>query len=359
MKALPQPLMSYSPAGGCACKMPQSLLEEVTAFLGENGGLDEKLLVGLNPPDDAAVYAIDDHRALVITLDFLTPVVNDMYDWGRIAAANGLSDIYAMGARPLVALNILSCPPDFPKELLRQLLAGGRDTIIRAGALLAGGHSIVDARPKYGLAVVGEVDRKQIITKSGGRSGDVLVLTKALGVGVISTAIKRGLASEADICRATRTMVHLNAVARDIAVDLGVRAGTDVTGYGLIGHLHEMAVAAGQSATIFQDRVPAIAGVKALIRKGCTPDGSRRTLDSALREGWLDPGETAREQQLLLADAQTSGGLLLAVARAEADSLVAALHAAGEREAAIVAEFTSDAPGRIALSRSSSRGGYT
>ncbi|MEL6059503.1 selenide, water dikinase SelD [Methylobacterium sp. DCY52] len=348
MNVLPQPLMSYSPAGGCACKVPQSVIEQVTAFVG-GGGSDGKLLVGLDAPDDAAVYALDDHRALVVTLDFLTPVVNDVFDWGRIAAANALSDVYAMGGRPLLALNILACPREFPQEMLQRLLAGGMDSVTRAGAVLAGGHSIVDASPKYGLAVVGEVERDRIITKVGGRVGDVLVLTKALGVGVVSTAIKRGLASEADIGRATRSMVRLNAAAGKVARDFGVRGGTDVTGYGLIGHLHEMAAGAGVGARILRGRVPTLNGVQDLLRQGCAPDGSVRTLDNALAAGWLDHGDADRDSQVLLADAQTSGGLLLAVARQDADALVAALHAAGERDAAVVAEFVPGEAGAIAL----------
>lgn len=348
MNGLPQPLMSYSPAGGCACKVPQSVIEQVTAFVGGGGG-DGRLLVGLDAPDDAAVYALDDHRALVVTLDFLTPVVNDVYDWGRIAAANALSDVYAMGGRPLLALNILGCPREFPQEMLQRLLAGGMDSVTRASAVLAGGHSIVDASPKYGLAVVGEVERDRIITKGGGRVGDVLVLTKSLGVGVVSTAIKRGVASEADIGRATRSMVRLNAEAARVARDFGVRGGTDVTGYGLIGHLHEMAAGAGVGARIHRDCMPVFEGVRDLLRQGCAPDGSVRTLDNALAAGWLDPGDADRDSQILFADAQTSGGLLLSVAREDADALVAALHAAGERDAAIVGEFVPGAAGAIAI----------
>lgn len=355
MNSLPQPLMSYSPAGGCACKLPQSLLEGVTAFIGGGGNLDERLLVGLDTPDDAAVYAIDDQRALVITIDFLTPVVNDAYDWGRIAAANALSDVYAMGGRPLLALNVLAWPREFSQELLRQVLSGGQDAVTRAGAVLAGGHSIVDASPKYGMAVVGEVDRDRIITKGGGQPGDVLVLTKSLGVGVIGTAIKRGLASAAEIKLATESMARLNAVSAKVAVEFGVRGGTDVTGYGLIGHLREMAAAAGLSATIFHDRVPVMEGVNVLIHKGLVPDGSVRTLDNALAAGWLDPGDADRERQALLADAQTSGGLLLAVPRQKSAALIAALHAAGEPDAAVVAEFTQGPPGTISLRRNEIR----
>lgn len=346
---LPRPLISYSPAGGCACKIPQTILEDVTTFIGGAGVTDGKLLIGLDPPDDAAVYAIDDHRALVITLDFLTPVVNDPRDWGRIAAANALSDVYAMGGRPLLALNILAWPREFPDAVLHQVLDGGREAVTRAGALLVGGHSIVDESPKYGLAVVGEVDRKQIITKGGGRPGDVLVLTKPLGVGVIGTAIKRGAASEADIVRATQNMSRLNAAAGRVASDHGVRSGTDVTGYGLIGHLHEMAVAAGLSATIHAEWVPKIERVEDLIHEGNSPDGSVRTLDNALASGWLSTGDVGRERQILLADAQTSGGLLLAVARSKASALIAALHHAGEAEAAVVAEFSAGDPGAITL----------
>lgn len=352
MTMLPRPLMSYSPAGGCACKMPQSVLERVTAFIEIPDAVDKKVIVGLNPPDDAAVYAIDDQRGLVVTIDFHTPVVNNMYDWGRIAAANALSDVYAMGGRPILALNILGYPQEFSEDLLQQLLGGGLDSVREAGAALVGGHSIVDACPKYGLAVVGEVYLDQLITKGGGRIGDVLVLTKALGVGVISTAIKKGLALDADIERATHSMARLNAAAGKVAVDLGVRGGTDVTGYGLIGHLHEMATATGASATIYPDRVPFIEGAEELIRKGCSPDGSLRTLTNALSAGWLDVGSTSRERQVMLADAQTSGGLLLAVARQNADVLLSALHEAGDSNAAIVAEFFPGVPGTIFLANS-------
>lgn len=351
MSFLPQPLMSYSPAGGCACKIPQSALKSVTAFIG-SGTVDEKLLVGLDPPDDAAVYAIDDHRALVVTIDFLTPVVNDAYDWGRIAAANALSDVYAMGGRPLLALNVLGWPRDFPEPLLQQLLSGGRDSVTRAGAMVVGGHSIVDAGPKYGLAVIGEVDRDQIITKGGGRLGDVLVLTKPLGVGVIGTATKKGLASKAVIDRAVQCMTRLNAASAKVAVQFGIRGGTDVTGFGLVGHLHEMASSSRLGVTVYADQVPVLDGVRDLLLTGCAPDGSVRTLDNALAEGWLNPSNLDREQQVLLADAQTSGGLLLAVARSHADALISALHVAGDIDAVVVAEYSDSRPGMITIASS-------
>lgn len=354
MTTVSTPLTHYSPGGGCACKMPQRLLDEVLTSLRANdievsstaGGA---LRVGLDPADDAAVFDLAglDGRSLVVTCDFLTPVVDDAYQWGRIAATNALSDVYAMGGRPLLALNLLGWPADLDRARLAEVVRGGARAVADAGALLVGGHSIVDPAPKYGLAVVGEVDRDVILRKGGGRRGDRLVLTKPVGVGIVGTAVKRGQATPADIDAAVATMTRSNAVAAQVAVAAGLRGGTDVTGYGLIGHLHEMALSAGFAARLWPTAVPTLPGVLDLVRSGNAPDGSRRTLADARDAEWFDPGALDNTTQLLLADAQTSGGLLLAVAPEKAGALLEALRDRGEHDAAIIGELVDGTPGRV------------
>jgi selenide,water dikinase len=346
-------LTQYSPGGGCACKLPQRLLDDVLSTVrpaAGSPGASEGLRVGLGPTaDDAAVLDLPglEGRSLVVTTDFLTPVVDDPYQWGRAAATSALSDVYAMGGRPLLALNLLGWPAELDQELLAAVLRGGADAVAAAGAVLAGGHSIVDPAPKYGLAVVGEVAHDALLRKDGGRPGDRLVLTKPLGVGVTTTAIKRGQASDADIDAAVATMTRSNASAAAVAVAAGLRGGTDVTGYGLLGHLHEMGRAAGLGAVLWPDAVPVLPGVPALARAGCVPDGSRRTLADALAAGWFDPGAYRSPVGQLLADAQTSGGLLLAVPPGQLDTVLGGLGERGELAAAVVGELVDDAPGRI------------
>jgi selenide,water dikinase len=352
MSAPAEPLTHYSPGGGCACKMPQGLLGDVLSTLRGEGLLSAPagaLRVGLDPADDAAVYDLDEHRSLVVTCDFLTPVVDDPCAWGRIAATNALSDVYAMGGRPLLALNLLGWPAEFDRATLGEVLRGGARAVADAGALLAGGHSIVDPAPKYGLAVVGEVERDAILYKGGGRVGDVLVLTKPLGVGVVGTAVKLGEADSDTVRLAVDTMTRLNADAAAVACAARLRGGTDVTGYGLIGHLHEMALSAGVAARIRSAAVPLVAGVAELVERGCAPDGSRRTLANALERGWFDPGTLDATGQLLLADAQTSGGLLLAVPPEQADTVVAQLHERGDGAATVVGELVSGEPGAVSV----------
>ncbi|MFJ6121464.1 selenide, water dikinase SelD [Streptomyces sp. NPDC092129] len=347
------PLTQYSPGGGCACKMPQRLLNDVLSTMhGDSllAAVSGPLRVGMDPADDAAVYDLDG-RSLVFTCDFLTPVVDDPYDWGRIAATNALSDVYAMGGRPLVALNILAWPADLDREMLAEVMHGGARAVADAGALLAGGHSITDPAPKYGLAVVGDVDRDTILLKGGGRAGDVLVLTKPLGAGVVGTAVKRGEADPATVRAAVQTMTRLNADAAAVARTAQLSGGTDVTGYGLLGHLHEMAFAAGVAARVQPGEVPLLPGVADLIERGCAPDGTRRTLVGALKEGWFDPGPLPHSGQILLADAQTSGGLLLAVEPDRADTVVAHLRDRGDRAAAIVGDLVAGAPGTVSIHR--------
>lgn len=346
-------LTEYSPGGGCACKMPQSLLSDVLSSVRDHGaaspGIGEALKVGLDTPDDGAVYAIDDSRAWIITCDFLTPVVDDPYEWGRIAATNALSDVYAMGGRPLLTLNLLGWPADLPRDLLAAVLRGGSAAVADAGALLVGGHSIVDPAPKYGMVAIGEVEPDAILRKGGGRAGDVLVLTKALGVGIVGTAIKRGQASRPIVDAAIGAMARLNASAAAVARAAGLRGGTDITGYGLIGHLHEMCLAGGTSAHIEAAVVPRLDGVIDLVTAGCTPDGTRRTLDNALAGGWFVPGQLDAAEQVLLADAQTSGGLLLAVPAARADRVIVELHERGDADAAVVGELVAGEPGVISV----------
>lgn len=334
-------LTQFSNGGGCACKLPQSALGDALAVLRQAGltRTDANLLVGLDTPDDAAVYAVDSQRAWIVTTDFLTPVVDNPVQWGRIAATNALSDVYAMGGRPLLALNILAWPNELPASMMAEVLAGGAAAVSAAGALLVGGHTIVDPIPKYGLVAVGEVAPDALLLKGGGRAGDLLIATKPIGIGVVSTAVKRSRAPSEVIDAAVASASRLNANAARVATSAGLRGGTDITGYGILGHLHEMAAAAGLGARVFPDRIPLLPGVTDLIAAGCAPDGTRRTLANALARGWFLPGRVPEHQQLLLADAQTSGGLLLAAPPDRAQSVLDDLHSGGDHAAAIVGEL--------------------
>lgn len=269
------------------------------------------LLVGLDPADDAAVYRIDDSTALVFTVDFFTPVVDDPYDWGRIAAANAMSDVYAMGGRPLLCLNVAGWPrDDLPVEMLSRVLEGGAATAARAGAIVVGGHTVDDREPKYGMAVVGLVDPAHVITNAAARPGDVLVLTKPLGLGVISTAVKNGVAPESVSEAAVEIMVELNDGPRDAMLSAGVRAATDVTGFGLLGHLQRMCAASGVSAEVRAAAVPVLDGAEELAAAGQIPGGSRR--NRTFVEEWATfAGDVGEVRRTLLADAQTSGGMLI------------------------------------------------
>ncbi len=270
------------------------------------------LLVGLGEPDDAAVWRLDESRALVVTTDFFTPVVDDAYDYGAIAAANALSDLYAMGARPVLALNVAAVPLNLPAGIVGEILRGGAEKVREAGAVLAGGHTIQDDEPKYGLVAVGMVDMEDLMTKAGARSGDVLVLTKPLGVGVLTTALKRGQARAADVAQAVAWMKRLNDRACALARDFGVRGATDVTGFSLLGHGVEMAQAAGVRLRIHLSAVPFFASARRYAEGGFFPGGSA---DNRLFfSRWTEFSPSIDEfNQLLLFDTQTSGGLLLAV----------------------------------------------
>lgn len=300
-------LTRYARGGGCACKIPPGELEEMVAGLSAGGGSAE-LLVGLENGDDAAVVRLDPATGIVATADFFTPVVDDPYDWGRIAATNALSDVYAMGGTPLVALNLLCWPRDvLPMEVAREVLRGGHDVTRAAGCHLAGGHSIDDEGPKYGLAVTGLVRPEELITLDAGRPGLPLSLTKPLGVGVLNTRHK---STGEQFPQAVAAMTTLNRDAARAAVDAGVRCGTDVTGFGLLGHLSKLARASGVTAVVESAAVPYLAGAREAVRDGFVSGGSRRNLDWV--SAWTDFGQVAEAERILLADAQTSGGLLVA-----------------------------------------------
>jgi selenide, water dikinase len=299
-------LTTLSHGAGCACKLPAS---ELQALLAE-------LPVTSDVTDDAAVLEVSDDLALVSTADFFTPIVDDPYDFGRIAAANALSDVYAMGATPVLALNLVAWPLEsLGRETLREVLRGGADVAAEAGVPIAGGHSIDDPEPKFGLAVTGRVHPQQVVRNSGGRPGDELFLTKPVGGGVASTALKRGEGGDGLAAAATAVMCELNAGAAARAVEAGASAMTDVTGFGLLGHLRELATASGVAAEVDSAAVPAIPGVLELLRGEDPPvsGGSRRN------RGWVEEvviwGDgVPEERRWLLCDAMTSGGLLLAVA---------------------------------------------
>ncbi len=290
--------------------------------------------------DDAGVYRIDPDRALVQTVDFFTPIVDEAYDWGRIAAANALSDVYAMGATPLTALSIVGWPRDtLSFDLLGQVLEGGIAVLAEAGCTLVGGHSVDDPEPKYGLAVTGVVDPEQMVTNAGAGPGDVLFLTKPVGTGVIATGIKQGTADPEWRDVAVASMTTLNAASSAAMVQVGVAAGTDVTGFGLLGHLAEMLRAGGLAAEIEAGAVPLLPGAAELARRGVVPGGTKRNIEAVSR--FTDFGAVSDVTKTLLCDAQTSGGLLVAVPSPRADALAAALVAAG----ALAARIGSIVPG--------------
>ncbi len=297
--------------------------------------VNDNVLVGTQTRDDAGVYKLDARRALVCTTDFFSPVVNDPYDYGRVAAANALSDVWAMGGRPLVALNLVGFPSKtLAMDVLHDILRGGADVVAESGAVLLGGHSVEDEEPKYGLAVVGEVHPQRVFTNVGARPGDVLLLTKPLGTGVITTAIKSGAARPAEIDEAVRVMSTLNRAAGEVLVahHRSVHAATDVTGYGLLGHLREM-LEGPIGARLDAAAIPVLPAARRLVAEGVVPGGTRSNLAVAKKDvKWAPRLRKDEERQLLLADAQTSGGLLAAVSRRAAPKILDALRAVAPAE---------------------------
>jgi selenide,water dikinase len=270
------------------------------------------LIVGLGDPDDAAVWRLDDERALVVTTDFFTPVVDTPYEYGAIAAANSLSDIYAMGGVPFLALNIANLPPDLPAEISSEILRGGAEKAREAGVIIAGGHTVQDEEPKYGLVALGLVDPAKVITKGGARVGDQLVLTKPLGFGTTSTAIKRELASQAEIDEVVGWMMRLNDRAGQLAREFDLRGGTDVTGFSLLGHGSELANASGVGLRLRYAHIPFTASAERFGKDFVFPGGSHDNRDY-FGAGVQFDAALADYQRMLLFDPQTSGGLLLAV----------------------------------------------
>lgn len=311
---------------------------------------DPNLLIGTASRDDAAVYRLSDDNAVVVTTDFFMPVVDDPFDFGRVAAANALSDVWAMGATPLLALNIVGFPKDkLPLDVLAEILKGGSAVAAEAGIVIGGGHSIDAPEPIYGLAVVGQVHPDRILGNTGARPGDKLILTKPLGLGVLATAIKRGIATPKEVADATALMVTLNRAAGEVFSrhHAAVHALTDVTGFGLLGHLLEMLEATTTSAVLELGAVPFIAAAIAHTEGGAIPGGSRANLAHAsARVSFTGAAADDDVRQLLLADAQTSGGLLAAVAPEHLEAIVADLRSAGAPVAAVLGTVTApDMPG--------------
>lgn len=325
-------LTQYSHGAGCGCKIAPAQLELI--LKSALGTLPEpRLLVGYGTRDDAAVYELADGRCIISTTDFFSPIVDDAFDFGRIAATNALSDVYAMGGRPLLAVAVLGWPIEkLGPELAQRVVEGGRRACHDAGIPLAGGHSIDAPEPFFGLAVTGEVRKDHIKRNDTAREGDVLFLTKPLGVGILSTALKRGILPNDQAILLTNTMVALNSIGSHLGSMDGVHALTDVTGFGLLGHLMEMCDGSGLNAEVNYDQVPVLAHAKDLIAQGCYPDGALRNWKSY---GSRVAGAGSMERMLMLADPETSGGLLISVAVEEAAKMERALHGAGLPHASI------------------------
>lgn len=339
-------LTHLASCAGCAAKLPQSLLADVLRHLPLSAAevRDGNVLVDASTFDDAAVYRISDELALVQTVDFFTPIVDDPYDFGQIAAANAISDIYAMGGRPVTALNLLGVPTDkLEPQVIAAIVRGGADKAREANCALVGGHTIRSAEPIYGLSVTGLVHPQKMMSNAAARPDDLLVLTKPLGTGVVTTAIKRGLASPAVIEKAIDGMKRLNAAGVDLAERSLVRCATDVTGFGLTGHLGNIVRASGVAAEIRHADVPAIsADVLALIADGCVPGGTKTNLEFA--DGLVQWGTTPGATRILLADAQTSGPLLLCVPPAKLNEVREVLAAHATTAAAVIGRIVAGRP---------------
>lgn len=334
--ALSVPLTSLSHGAGCGCKLSAADLRPIVAGLPRP--TDPRVLIGPDQADDAGVVRLSDDLALIHTVDFFTPIVDDPHAFGRIAAANALSDVYAMGGTPVGALNLVAYPLEtLGPEVLAAILRGGAEAVEEAGASIVGGHSIDDSEPKYGLAVTGTVHPDAVLANGGGRAGDALVLTKPLGAGTVATALKRGLADDDLVARGVAVMSALNAEAAAQARAAGAHALTDVTGFGLLGHLHELALASGLAAEVFAAEVPAIDGVLALLEdERALAGGSKRNrADAESFTAWAP--DVAEPRRRLACDAMTSGGLLVALPPARA----------GEVDGALVGRLVAGEPGTI------------
>ena len=334
-------LTSLAKAGGCAAKYSAARLETLLGALVP--GDAEDLLVGLDPADDAAVYRLSDELALVQTVDFFTPIVDDPRDFGRIAATNALSDVYAMGGRPIMALAILGMPVDkIAPDMVRKILEGGRAICAEAGVPVAGGHSIDCPEPVYGLAVIGMCKEQNIRRNSAAQPGDALILTKALGVGVYSSAVKKNLLTGDNYAEMVSSMTKLNKIGATLARDADVHAMTDVTGFGLLGHALEMAQGSGASIEVDWANLPFLADADALVQKGCVTGASHRNWTS-YGDNVVLPADWPEWRRHLLTDPQTSGGLLVACAPERAVEIAASIVSEGYAFARVIGRVTSGA----------------
>ena len=317
-------LTKLANCAGCGAKVGAGVLAQLLEGIQVHS--DPNLLVGFDRSDDASVYKLSEELALVQTVDFFPPIADDPYTFGAIAAANALSDVYAMGGEPKLALNIMAIPKKMPKEAVHELLRGGYDKVYEAGALITGGHSILDEEPKYGLAVTGFVHPEKLLSNSGAQPGDVLFLTKPIGIGILTTAAKVDMVSEETYAKALQQMMTLNKSARDVIVNYRVHACTDVTGFGLLGHACEMAQGSDVELQLRVDQIDLIPDALELATIGILPEGMYRNREFA--EKYVDPGVVSLAKQDMLYDPQTSGGLLIAVHPEDADSLYEELQTA-------------------------------
>jgi selenide,water dikinase len=338
-------LTKLAKRAGCAAKQPPGYLLPLLGML--PAVTDPRVLVGSSTADDAAVFQMSDDLALVLTTDFFTPVVDRPYDFGAIAAANALSDVYAMGGKPLTALNIVGFPDvALPVEVLADILRGAADKATEAGIAIVGGHTIKSEEPIFGLAVVGSVHPKKVLANAGAKPGDLLVLTKPIGLGIITTAAKNNEDRLGAIGQAIELMTTLNRVAAEVIVDIGVNALTDITGFGLLGHLRNMTAGSRVAARVWHDRVPVIAAARDYVHAGIAPGGTHA--NRKFLADWVDFAPNLPEpERLLLCDAQTSGGLLASLPADRADGLCRELLHRGVAAAAIVGRIEDGPAGRI------------
>ena len=304
------------------------------------------LLVGAETGDDAAVYRINDETALIVTVDFFPPITDDPYEYGAIAAANSLSDVYAMGGKPLIALNVVGFPASLDMAILGRILQGGYAKAAEAECLIVGGHTVDDPEPKYGLSVIGIVEPGKQVSNAGAKPGDVLILSKPIGTGIITTAGKQGVADPDVMARAVETMAALNRPAAEAMMKVGVNSATDITGFGLLGHLKSMVRGSGVAAEITLTGVPVLPGVRQLLANGIAPGGTHRNVSSVADVVTWGDGLT-EEDKLLLCDAQTSGGLLISVPAEKQQDLIDALRAEGAQSSAVVGRITHGPAGTI------------
>ena len=342
-------LTHFTAGLGCACKLRPQALEKILVDLPVPQ--DVNILVGIDTGDDAAVYRLNEYTAVVQTVDFFTPIVDDPYHFGAIAAANAFSDIYAMGGKPLFALNIVGFPSNrLPMEILKLILQGAQDKAKEAGVSIIGGHTVDDTEPKYGMAVTGIINPERVLTNSNAQPGDAIILTKPIGLGIITTAIKRGLTDEETINRAIGIMSALNHQSAEVISKFPVNACTDVTGFGLLGHLKEMSRASKVDAVVYLEKVPSIKQVWEFATGNVVPGGTLNNMDYvADTVEWNE--DISRTARIILCDAQTSGGLLIAVPFKYADDLLRELHSNGVTDAAYIGSFTEKGEGKIAVKK--------